>query len=66
MIWDSPFGPLRFDYAYRRSRKDPYDRDPAVPVRRRHEILIAARVACASTGSDGMTEPSFYLRAAEA
>ena len=41
LIWDSPFGPLRFDFAYP-VLKQPYDRTAVVPVRRRNAVLIAA------------------------
>ena len=41
LIWDSPFGPLRFDYSFPLT-KAPYDRAQAVPVRRRNFVLISA------------------------
>ena len=41
LIWDSPFGPLRFDYAIPLTKED-YDRVQAVPLQRRHAVLIAA------------------------
>ena len=39
LIWDSPFGPLRFDFAYP-ILKQSYDRTAVVPVRRRNAVLI--------------------------
>ena len=39
LIWDSPFGPLRFDFAYP-ILKQSYDRAAVVPVRRRSAVLI--------------------------
>ena len=41
VIWDSPFGPLRFDFAYP-LLKQWYDRTQFFAVRRRNAVLIAA------------------------
>ena len=41
LIWNSPFGPLRFDYAVP-LMKQSQDSDPAVPVRRRNQVLVAS------------------------
>ena len=54
LIWDSPFGPLRFDFAYP-VLKQPYDRPAMVPVRRRHAVLIAA-----ATLVNGGRMPDFF------
>ena len=47
LLWDSPFGPMRFDYAFALTKDktiDPntgtsVDREPGIPVLWRHEIL---------------------------
>jgi len=44
LIWDSPFGPLRFDLAYALT-KDPFDPHADIPVRRRYEILEQISIA---------------------
>ena len=44
LIWNSPFGPLRFDYSFP-LMKQSYDRIQAVPLRRRHQILSARLAA---------------------
>ena len=41
VIWDLPFGPLRFDFAYPFLKKY-YDRTQILRLRRRSAILIAA------------------------
>ena len=41
LIWNSPFGPLRFDYAFPLLEAE-LRPDPAVPVRRRHQVLVIA------------------------
>ena len=44
LIWNSPFGPLRFDYSFPLTKG--LRPDPAVPLRRRHQILVdCARIA---------------------
>ena len=40
LIWNSPFGPLRFDFAYALT-KEPYDRTQILPFRRRHPLLAS-------------------------
>ena len=44
LIWDSPFGPLRFDMAFPLTKQS-YDQHAAVPLRRRDQILIVRRPA---------------------
>ena len=39
LIWDSPFGPLRFDFAYA-AHQGELRPDAVLPLRRRHQVLI--------------------------
>ena len=56
IIWDSPFGPIRFDYAYPLT-KDPNDRDPAASA---SAAAPSSDLAQPRHGQGGMTEPHFF------
>ena len=62
LIWDSPLGPLRFDFAY------PITKDE-LTTRRRFSASAAARNSdlqsrpcLAAAATDGMSEPIFFIR----
>ena len=42
-IWDSPLGPLRFDFAYALT-KESYDQHAVLPFQRRHEVLTLTAI----------------------
>ena len=56
LIWASPFGPLRFDYAIPIT-KGKYDRRAGVQVRRRNFVLS---LTTGRTATDGMAQPTFF------